>query len=48
MQNATTTTSKSEVISSDEKDIHYILPIDASETERLRLNHSMWKYALGG
>ncbi|CAO3662825.1 unnamed protein product [Umbelopsis vinacea] len=32
----------------DGADVHYILPSDASETERLRLNHSMWKFALGG
>jgi hypothetical protein len=31
----------------DGADVHYILPSDASETERLRLNHSMWKFALG-
>ncbi|KAG2184078.1 hypothetical protein INT44_009093 [Umbelopsis vinacea] len=45
---STTTTKKSEVLSSDGNDIHYILPSNDSETERLRLNHSMWKYALGG
>ncbi|KAJ2959786.1 hypothetical protein NQZ79_g4750 [Umbelopsis isabellina] len=27
---------------------YYVLPSDASETERLRINHAMWKLILGG
>ena len=40
--------SSSEFLQTISSDAHYILPSDASESERLRLNHSMWKQALGG